>query len=610
MKSLLISQNGIERARVPLVQRSYLLGRSPSCDVVLRSKNMKPVHFLLEWLGEDEFKPEEGMWMLVDLSAMAGSQSDQTSGQTGDILSDSKTKKTNYEFSLFDDKLATTDVKRGVISRQLKQSESEMISLSAQSTVLEVVCYRSDLEAVVDVEHFRKNVIPEKSFQSLTGLKFVWDASKESLGFIESTGKSNTYQIQSRGIDFAPQLSSGEQKVQVTINDFFRIRSGTKEFFVRFVPKIEARILGRSLTEDAFLRSAATILVILLLFASWVKFSPAESTVNEEVIPPRVATVEVKELQTPPPQPKVSEPPPQPAENKVAEKPKQPREEKKSESAPPKEKMLPVAKEKIPAKEVTASAAPAVKNVSEHERPQKGLNSPAPIKNVNAVGLLGKLKSGGQKGTQVSADMVLNQGVVSDTATGETGFAVKKPPMGELGAGKLGGNSKNSPGLVAASTTLKNPGAANEKSVGPIGATGSSSIKSVGSSLGGKDSLIGKGSGSDGRLDALNDSGGVEATGGLTREDIRKSLAEHKRAIRNCYEIALLSKRDLEGKMNFKWKISPAGNVEIIDLTSSEFGMPSFEGCVKGVVQKVLFPRAPNGQPTIVKYPFVFQGKK
>ena len=144
--------------------------------------------------------------------------------------------------------------------------------------------------------------------------------------------------------------------------------------------------------------------------------------------PPRIATIQVQDLVVPPPPP-----PPLPKETPPAESKKTTVTEVKT-PAPKKSFQT----EKVTAKETKASA-PSVKNTTKAEKNRDGLNSPAPVKNVNSVGLLGKLGGGKKTGEKVSADLIVNKGIVSDTATGESGkIVVSQPPAGEIGRGRGG----------------------------------------------------------------------------------------------------------------------------------------------------------------------------
>lgn len=59
MKAVKILLQNRELERFALDRPTVFIGRSPSCDVVLRVPGLRPLHFLLEWVGEGNFDPED-----------------------------------------------------------------------------------------------------------------------------------------------------------------------------------------------------------------------------------------------------------------------------------------------------------------------------------------------------------------------------------------------------------------------------------------------------------------------------------------------------------------------------------------------------------------------
>ena len=110
----------------------------------------------------------------------------------------------------------------------------------------------------------------------------------------------------------------------------------------------------------------------------------------------------------------------------------------------------------------------------------------------------------------------------------------------------------------------------------------------------------------------FDDGSTTEVSGGLDKDAVRQAIRENQVQIRACYERALseASKKDFSGKISYFWKISPQGDVVESRLTYSDFKMPTFENCVKRIIDRIIFPKAANKQSTFVKYPFIFQGKK
>ncbi len=591
MKTIVVSQKGKELSRFIPTGRSTLVGRSPSCDVVMRSKAVKPVHFLVEWVGAGEFDPNLGLWTIVNLKEK--SKTDRDVGE-GLVLSNQSIASGVFEFKIVEDELAESQIRRGVLTRAVEEIKDTEGNSKSPGTVAEVIYFRKDIEAITNVRHFDKRNSPVLIFPSLPLVKFSWLEQMPGVGFLENQGEKKDFQIYNRGQEITRTLDDKGKKVEVRTSDFITIETNEYEYYVRLVPPVRVEIIPLAWLRDPMVRALLFLLLLLCLMAGYMALRPPEA-VKEPEPPPRIATIQVQDLVVKPPPPP---PPPPPRETPPAESKKTTVTETKT-PAPKKSFQT----EKVTAKETKASA-PSVKNTTKAEKNRAGLNSPAPVTNVNSVGLLGKLGGGKRTGEKVSADLIVNKGVVSDTATGESGkIVVSQPPAGEIGRGR-GGSAKGDNSLAGASTTLRNNGVTDDNSVGALGMTGGKSKYSAGMKLGGGEGASG------GSSSGLSGDGTMEVAGGLDKEAVRKALAENRRAIKTCYETALLSRKDLEGRITLRWKISPKGPVETIAVQSSNVNLPSLENCVQKVVKNIVFPQAPNHLPTTVIYPFVFQGKK
>jgi hypothetical protein len=89
--------------------------------------------------------------------------------------------------------------------------------------------------------------------------------------------------------------------------------------------------------------------------------------------------------------------------------------------------------------------------------------------------------------------------------------------------------------------------------------------------------------------------------GGLTREQIRSVIARHRPEVRFCYEQALVSRPDLEGRVTVGFQIAQDGHVS----QSSASGLAGVDSCVAQAVQRWQFPTSPS--PTAVSYPFILE---
>ena len=305
-----------------------------------------------------------------------------------------------------------------------------------------------------------------------------------------------------------------------------------------------------------------------------------------------MAEAEIQKIPEP-----VAKPEPKP-EPKLEPKPK-PKPEPKIEIA------------KVKNKETKDSAvAPSFKSESGPEK--VGLNSPAKVSDVNAVGLLGKIKnSGGSKNNQISAEAI-GQTFVDNTASGNDnrGVIVRNSQSGILGAsntidsGAVGSGTNN---LMEAQTTLRGAKDFSATNSGPLAKAGALKDKySIGSN--GGSSASSKLSGSIGEVghdDSANGSGQV--LGGLTKAQVYKVINAHRREIRTCFESALIVRNDLNGILRLSFGINLAGSVTEVKIVNSELNSNILEGCVTQVIRQMKFPESLNKLSTTVIYPFVFK---
>jgi hypothetical protein len=97
---------------------------------------------------------------------------------------------------------------------------------------------------------------------------------------------------------------------------------------------------------------------------------------------------------------------------------------------------------------------------------------------------------------------------------------------------------------------------------------------------------------------------GATTTGGLSREDVRRTVRRHINEVRFCYEQALQRRPDAEGRVAVTFVIASSGAVQ--SATSSSTVSDSQVGtCVEQAVRRWTFPQSPS--PTGVTYPFVME---
>lgn len=589
MKTVSIFLNDREIEKFQLTKPTLFIGRSPTCDVILRAKSVRPMHFVMEWVGEGQFDAEKGFWSIIDIST--SSRKENSSGE-GLILGSENAKFGNFEFRFTKDDLAESYLKKGVLKRTVDQNMQDLEGTPIQSvegvpsdqSCLEVVSFRNDLEAVESVNHyeFNSSIALSTSLKTLPRIQFAW--SEKNMGFLDSRSESAAFEIFNRN-ELVASNSDSKERIEMTEKDILIVRSPQYDYYLRLVPKVNIKY-SKERQFDRTLLSLLTIIIVMLLISFIIPKLPDFKVEAEKLDEARIARVELYE---PPPEP---EP--------IVEKPPE-----KIEQA-----SVPLVEVKPDKKTPDKMAAPTVKTVEEKTKDMTpGLNIKAPVKKENQMGILGAIKANKSAGSRskVKADQILGNRPPSEVDTDSGTALVARSKAGALGVkDKAGGNEGTGPQqLESASTTLKSSFVKSKDGSGII-------AKSDGSALErGLPSSTGK-SLKSGAAVGFDDGATTEVTGGLDKDAVRQAIRENQVQIRACYERALSesSRRDFSGKMSFHWKISPQGDVSETKLTYSDFKIPTFENCVKRIIDRIIFPNAANKQTTFVKYPFIFQGKK
>lgn len=622
MRVLVLKKNDKEIGRITPDRRSLVIGRSPVCDLVVRKvDDIKPLHFLIEWTGEGTFDPYAGFWTVIDISANEATKLSKSYSGEAQVLMDSEIQVGGYQFVFVEEKLAQTALARGVISRSLDYENDDKTFVKNDSdSVLELVTYNRSNDVVTSINHFSKDILAKGiKINSLARLNFTYSAQKPNVLSLENSGEENLVDIYNRSERLLDHFSKENSICHIDIEDFYLLYSEENAYYLRWVPKVAVQPPPRAWKKDPVVLTLMFVTVAMFIIGMLMKSIERPKTFDIPK-PPRVATIEIldikpevkeepplpiidqevkqEEVQVAPVQPLKEEPKPEP---KVAQKPlEKPNTKPKEEASKPKAK---VSQEQ--GKRAT------IKNVEENDELSQGLNQKGAIKNVNTVGLLGKLGGAKKVGTGVSAQALLSKVAPSDSAVGSEGkVLIKQSATGKvnLTSGKTEANDDDGKGLSAASTTLKMDnmskgtnisGIVSSKATGSIGTgafggnskDGSDSIQTLGGSVG---------------LEVKS----MEVQGGLTKDQVRQAISDNKRALRNCHEQYLTYKKDLGGRLVMKWKINGDGPVDTISTQTSTTSYATFDSCVLEVIKKIVFPKAPNGNSTIVIYPFVFQPKK
>jgi hypothetical protein len=570
MNTLSISFNGREIASGRLGSPMILIGRSPTCDLILRAKNVKPVHFLVEWVGVGEFGEDLGSWTVFDISRNHVKKETDSKAQgigEGVIVGEKPVKIGEFEFLIRTDRLMETPLDGGILRKSFLEKNMAPSTIS-NSYQLEVVSIREDSGTITNVGHFdqlngrvRKIVIPH-----IPMLALEWNSVGNGTPIsIDATQLADAQLFRGKSA-LLNGHSEGPRSVNLTPGELVKIKSQDSDHYFRLVPKITVPAVPLSLLKDPFYRIVLgflTLLVALFFVARNFDFLPAEP-IKE---PPRIAKVEVKSVDVK--NFEVKEPAPTPIPAMVPPVAPEPDIVNLQKSVP-----APLGELQPP------PPAPA------NQKKSAGLNSPAPKANINSIGLLGALKS--HKKGSVSADKIINDGIISNTVQGDhETFTVQQSPSGSL---VQAGNTE--PGLTEAYSSMEKTDSQTGKTVSVV--TGAGKAGTGGTQY------------SKVNLDATNE---FSTEGGLDKDSVRKMLLHYRKDIRTCYERALQTKPRITGRIVFKWKILGAGPVEWIRLNSSTVESPNLADCVETVVRSIKFPVAPNHQPTIVIYPFEFQTK-
>jgi hypothetical protein len=562
MKLLTLSLNRLELARFQLRKPLIVVGRAPTCDVVLRAPTIKPVHFIIEWIGSGKFNPKAGQWSIADVSEHADA------GE-GLVLGAETLKLSDVSFVLVDSNLESSEVIGGKIVDSLSEATS------ATPELLEFVQVRNDSGAVEEVRHI---ALPKKSKTE--------SISKEFKSFKIERPKLSTNHLLNIVLDEMPGAElflSGRKlspatKVPLGANDFLQVKWRGRDFYLRFVdvvhsPPIPQDFWGDSLNKYLTLGFAAVLLAFFLLRSDPANRAP-------EVVPPvRVARIELPAVPAP------VEKPPVPVETKANPAPHS-------------------------AIEAPTKKADAAKVISQpNAKAKAGINNHSTVSNVNTIGILGALNKNAKRGGGVRADKVINNGIIHNAVTGaeDSQVIVANPPSGVLGKKNSGdphGGTRDN--LVSASTTLTGTKTVSPNSASLIARSGGTGNAKLGGGDGEGTSI--NSNGDSNRIgESAND---FSVDGGLDRDTVRRIIQSYRSQVRACYDRALVSSPNLHGRVVYRWKILSDGGVDDTSIQKATLDSANLKSCVLEVIQRMQFPKSTRGLSTTVIYPFVFQGLK
>jgi hypothetical protein len=556
----------------------------------------------------------------------------------GAIFHETPLQVSDFVFSWIEDRLMEADLNKKIISQQVADLKgSEPNSQSKQgASVLEAICINRDVDSVYAVHHF--SFLKPRDWNTPLLTQFSATPNLSSAGRTAQFKLPGDAKIQlirqGGGID-----SQKPTNVSISLHDVLHVEWLSQEYYFRVVPKVNVPTVRRSIWSDPFYLICSFCLLIGA-FGFFLVHRNIKDIKPEEITPPRIAQIEVMEVAKPPPPPeepdeelasnqaaKPSEPEPPPEVAQEAppepERPSPPApvpdrpslaQEKNEESIDPTKnvaKVKPVEEMQQPNKIGTPAVAPTAKIIEAREtkkvqdapkvvdRNKGGLDIPAEKAAVNRTGFLAAIKRNKNVG-MVRADQIIEKGIVSQTVKGKKGDFVLEQSASGIVNNKV---RKEGEALAAASTKVN---------LGDRVGSGSLNVpKGENYKEGFTSKYASTGIGGGGDFGMNNFGGLVEAQveGGLDKASVQSAIRAFKSEVRTCYEKSLRVKSGVGGRVAYKFQIGPKGNVVWINVHKSDVESGTLVNCVQSVVKGIEFPKAKNGQSTVVIYPFQFARK-
>lgn len=98
----------------------------------------------------------------------------------------------------------------------------------------------------------------------------------------------------------------------------------------------------------------------------------------------------------------------------------------------------------------------------------------------------------------------------------------------------------------------------------------------------------------------------VIVLGALSTDAVTGTVGMHQAKLDACYAASAKTTPGLAGKVLVTLKIGRDGRVQDATITSTSLRDPDTEACLAGVLLGVRFPKLPDGDVAIVRYPFTF----
>ena len=217
----------------------------------------------------------------------------------------------------------------------------------------------------------------------------------------------------------------------------------------------------------------------------------------------------------------------------------------------------------------------------------------------------------------------------SDFGSGDFNVDSSFAPVGDLALAGLGDNGGIDLGGTADSdpfdlSSVEGSGGLEGQAGGPGAGGFSASVGADGNALSGRDLVSGK------EFEELSKkrisssvknpkfkdknvkitpsaSFGLEGSGKLDRDVVKKYIRKQLAKIRWCYQKAFQKNPNLEGKLTVSFVISPTGSVMSSRVVRSTLNDKALEGCIENKILTWRFPAPKGGGVVKVNYPFVLR---
>lgn len=417
---------------------------------------------------------------------------------------------------------------------------------------------------------------------------------------IDTSGGCTLFAPTECTVEFLNQTRTASGSVRIEQGEIavLNIAQGTLKIYVRFIPETKkplfAPFLDFSSSEMTGMIASLVIVALTALYMS--VYSPPEVEKEEpeeirmaEFIYNKPKEIVKVEPTPPPPPPEQQPPPPKPPEEKKVIKVSD-KQQENTTKAPPKEKQK---------AELPAAKAAEVKAIPDSK------NKPKKFTSTNQGGAV---KLGEKEGSSAKTQKDISKTGLMAAFGG--GGVRKELDRASSGAGDLIGMANEATGSAGQNqnragddigSKFKDTGAGGKGTattgISGIGTKGRSSGQSAygGLGVGGKGSVAIEGGGAD-----------AEFIGTIDREAVRRVVRSKLNEIKNCYERALNTNKELEGKVVIRFIIEEQGRVKIANTKSTTLNNKQVEECVAMRIKNAIFPEPPPGTVAEVDYPFVF----